>query len=87
MNDTQANLLREQILKECHLKKSNPTIEEMHSTLSKPYNIEFIGMGLFISDSLFDDASLKCIKSNFVDGRTLDMKKVKNGYVIYEPIK
>jgi len=86
MNDTEANLLREQILKECPLKKTNPTTKEMHPTLSKPYNIEFKGFGLFIARSLVDTASLDCIKSKFVDERRLRMKEVKNGYVIFEPI-
>lgn len=87
MNDTQVNLLREQILKECPLKKTNPTKEEMHPVPSKPYNDEFKEMGLFIKENLVDNASLQCIKSKFVNGRNLEIKEVENGYKIYEPIK
>ena len=86
MNDTQANLLRERILKECRLKKANPTIKEIHSTLSKPYNMEFKGSGLFFEDGLVDNPSLRCIES-IKNEYGYEMKNVKNGYVIYEPAK
>jgi hypothetical protein len=86
MNDNEANLLREKILEECPLKKKIPTKDEMHSMLSKPFNVEFKGMGLFIEKNLVDDKSLDCIKSKFTDGRNRKIKEVKNGYVIYDPI-